>query len=280
MIKKYLLALASVALFLGTTAQDLPQPSPKATVSQRVGLTDFTIDYSRPSAKDRVVFGELVPMDQLWRTGANRPSTIEFNTEITFGGTNVPAGKYAILSIPGQSSWTIILSKDLDLMGTEGYEESDAVAKVSARALPLKNKIESFTIGFNNLRDGSADLVFEWENMRAVVPVKVSYMDNAVKNIEAKLKEQESFFSSYNSAARFYLDNNLDKAKALEYAKQSTSMRKTFWNVYTLSLAHEANGNRKEAIAAAQESMKMAEEANWPAYVKMNQENLAKWSAK
>lgn len=279
-MKKYLLALASVALFLGTTAQDLPQPSPKATVSQRVGLTDFTIDYSRPSAKDRVVFGELVPMDQLWRTGANRPSTIEFNTDITFGGTNVPAGKYAILSIPGQTSWTVILSKNLDLMGTEGYEESDAVAKVSARATTLKNKIETFTIGFNNLRDGSADLVFEWEAMRAVVPIKVSYMDNAVKNIEAKLKEQESFFSSYNSAARFYLDNNLDKTKALEYAKKSTEMRKTFWNVYTLSLAHEANGNRKEAIAAAQESMKLAEEANWPAYVKMNQENLAKWSAK
>lgn len=278
---KRLLMLFACAMFLSAgnvNAQDLPQPSPKSSVNQRVGLTDFTVTYSRPSVKGRQIFGDLIPYGQLWRTGANMATTVEFNTPVHFGGKEVPAGKYSFFTIPNQDKWTVILNKNANLGGTSGYSEKEDIVRFD---VPAKKgeKMESMLIYFDNLTDGSADMVLAWENMRINVPLKVEFADMAEANIEAKLKELESSFAVYNNAARYYIENGKDAKQALGWAEKSVKGKETFWNTYTYSLAQAANSDFKGAIKTANRSMELAKEADVAAYVKMNEENIKKWSS-
>jgi len=117
-MKNWILGLAALALTLPANAQELPQPSPTSTVDQRIGLTDFSITYSRPATRGRTIFGDLVPYNQVWRTGANRCVILNASTDFTMNGNAVSAGEYALFTIPGETEWTIILSTQTDLWGS------------------------------------------------------------------------------------------------------------------------------------------------------------------
>jgi len=259
-------------------AQELPAPSPYAEVMQRVGLTDISMMYSRPGVKGRTIFGDLEPYNQVWRTGANASTKIKFSTDVNIGGVDVEAGTYSVLSVPSENEWKLMLNTDLGV-SENSYKAENNVAEISMKA--EKNElVETMTFTFANVKDNRTDLVFEWENTKWSVPIEVEVKEQAMENIQEKLDEIEKAYGTYNKIARYYLDNEMELEKALSWAKKSVDIEAKFWNVYTLSLIHEALGNKKEAIEAGERSLSLAEKAAYQPYIKMNRENLEKWSKK
>ena len=277
MKRNIVLLLMFVGLFqFSTNAQDLPQPSPAAKVIQTVGLTEFTVTYSRPGVKGRTIFGDLVPYDKVWRTGANKATSIEFNTDITMEGKSVPAGKYSLFTIPGKDKWEVIINKNTELWGAGDYKQAEDVVRFSVT--PEKsNTTESMVFVFDNVIGDDAKLTLAWADVKISMNIKVDSKAAAMNNIENAIKEAEGTFRTYNSSARYYLDNNMDAAQALKWASKSVETSKRFWNVKTLSEAYAANNDYKMAIKTAEESLKLSEEAKYEPYVKMNTENIEKW---
>jgi tetratricopeptide (TPR) repeat protein len=269
-----LLAFLSPAII----AQELPQPSPYAEVEQRVGLTDFEIEYSRPGVKDREIFGDLVPYGKVWRTGANASTKIELSTEAMFGGKAVEAGTYSIFTMPGESSWKFMLNSDEDA-SAPAYKAENNVLELELTPNEIENR-ESLIFYFDNIRNESADLIFEWADVQLVVPITVKADEQAVENIKNEIAAIEGNFRVYNSGARYYLDNDKDLEQALAWAEKSVEIDAKFWNVYTLSLIQNKMGKKKDAIATAKRSLELAKKDNYAPYIKMNEENIAKWSKK
>ena len=168
------ISLLSILFTIPLLAQQIqmPQASPAAKISQKVGLTDVTVDYSRPSMKGRKIFGELVPFGAVWRTGANSATILDFSTDVSVNGNQVPKGKYALYTIPEKSKWTIVLSKNTDLWGSIGYSADEDIVRFTVEPNKMSRKYETFEITFNNMTDNSADLSLKWENTR--VEFKIS----------------------------------------------------------------------------------------------------------
>ena len=268
--------LLSIASLTTVEAQELPVPSSKGEVHQRVGLTDFTINYSRPNVKEREIFGGLVPYGKVWRAGANMATTIEFTSDVEFEGTKVEPGKYSIFITPEEGSWTIVLNTLWNTSGTGGYDAANDVATLTAKVEKVATKTESWTIGFDAINGDNAVLYFNWADVLVKVNVTAPSKELATANINAKLEELNNVYGSYNNIARYYLGegNNVD---ALKYSKMSVENAEKFWNVKVLSEAYAANGDYKNAIATAEESLKLSQEAEYQPYIDMNTENIAKW---
>lgn len=280
-MKKIIYTIFAAILFFSfpsIKAQELPAPSPYSELMQRVGLTDVTMMYSRPGVKDRTIFGDLLPYGEVWRTGANASTKIKFSTPVKIGGKQLEAGTYSIMSMPSETEWKLFINSDLKVT-TNSYKAENNLAEISMK--PQKNDfVETMTFTFAKVKDGGCELVFEWENTKWSVPIEVEVKKQALENIEEKLDEIENAYGTYNKVARYYLDNEMDLEKALSWSKKSVEIEEKFWNVYTLSLIYEALGNKEEAIKAGERSLSLAEKAEYQPYIKMNRENLEKWSKK
>ena len=154
-----------LALFaFAAIAQDLPQPSPAASVSQTIGLTEVEVVYSRPGAKGRTIFGDLVPYGEVWRTGANKATAITFSNDVTIDDKKVKAGTYSVFTKPGKKEWTVMFNSETELWGAGNYSSDNDVAVVKVKAAKMADEEESFTIGFTNISDEGADMYMRWEN--------------------------------------------------------------------------------------------------------------------
>ena len=147
-MKKVLLVLSfCAAAFTGMSQLKTPAPSSTQTIKQEFGLSSIELSYSRPGIKGRKIFGDLVPFDKVWRTGANQATTLTFGDEVTIGGKKIPAGKYGLLTIPGKDSWIVIISKQVDVTSPAAYREDSDIVRVSAKAIPLEATIETLHNG-------------------------------------------------------------------------------------------------------------------------------------
>ena len=167
---KNLLSVALVIMLLNAQqlyaqALRLPAPSPAQTIKQDFALSSVELNYSRPAMKDRKIFGDLVPYGKVWRTGANNATTLTFGDEVIIGDKKIPAGKYGLLTIPGESEWTVIISKQLDVTSPAAYKQDQDVVRVKAKAEQLPFPIESFMINFENIKPSSMDMVLLWDNV-------------------------------------------------------------------------------------------------------------------
>lgn len=259
-------------------SQDLPQPSQTGTLIQNVGLTDITIEYSRPSVKERVIYGGLVPFGEMWRTGANASTKIEFSKDVSINGSNVPEGRYALYTIPGENEWTIIIHKNTTHWGTGGDDYKAEEDLMRYTVIPQKHSFtETFTINIGHVKNDKCHIELIWENIMVKFEIDANAQEEAMVNIQNKLDEIENGFRVYNRSARYLVDNNLKAEQALEWALKSVNLETRFWNVYTLSLAQAKNGMYSEAIVSAEKSKNLAIEAEYKPYIKMNDENIAKW---
>ena len=265
--------LSSAALLVATAfhAQDLPQPSPKGKVQQVVGLTNVEVEYSRPSIKGRVIFGDLVPFDKLWRTGANLNTTIEFSAPVKFGDVDVKAGKYSLFTVPGKEVWVVHLNSNTELWGEDEFKAEENVATIKVRA-EAADLTETLTIDIANVVNDRAELELRWEKTKVLIPIQADATEQALANIREAMAKGDMKAGGYGGSARFCLDRNVMTKEALTWAQKSVEMDKKFWHVHTLARAQAANGMTKEAIATANESMTMAQEAKNEAYVKMNRD--------
>lgn len=255
---------------------DMPQPSPLATINQKIGLMDATITYSRPSARGRKVFGELVPYGKLWRTGANKASFIEFTDSVKISGVSVKKGKYAIFTIPNTEEWTILLNSDWNQSGASRYDESKNVVniKVKPSIIPFS---ETFTIDFNYLTTNSAQVEISWETSKVSFGVETSVDEAVMRNIKNALNISAG---SYFQAARYYYDTDRELATALEWINKSISMEERYWVVRYKALIEAKMGDIKSALKTAKRALDLAKEAGNDDYVRLNEASIQEWSKK
>lgn len=266
---------------LGATAQiETPAPSPAAKLWQTVGLTEVTVEYSRPAMRGRTVMGELVPYGEMWRTGANKNTTIEFSTPVTIGGTELKAGKYAIFTKPMESAWEVYFYSDSENWGTpENWDESKVAASTKAKVQRMDMPVGSFTITIDELSNDGAHIGILWENVYVAVPFEVPANKTVLASID-KMMAGPSMGDYYGAAV--YLastDQELDKAKM--YMEKAMSMNKEpkYWQLRQQSLLLAKTGDKKGAIEAAKASLEGAKEAKNMDYVKMNNDSLKEWGA-
>jgi hypothetical protein len=261
MMKK--LCVLAVAAFgwLLTDAQQLPVPSPGAKVKQTVGLTEFEVEYARPSMRGRTIFGDLVPFDEVWRTGANVATKVTFSTDITFGSTPVGAGTYSLFTIPGKDSWTVILNKEIDSWGTGNYKEEMDVARVIAKSEPHAST-ETFEISFEGISKDGAFLTLKWEKTAVRVPIKVEVDAQAEANIQKAIAEKPQDANVYRNAANYYMQNKIKLDVAETYMAKSLELNSTSWySHYLYAQILSENAKTKEAIAAANMSLFLGQQA-------------------
>lgn len=259
--KTLALSIALVASISVFAQIESPQPSPLAKLSQKVGLTDVEISYSRPGVKGRTIFGDLEKWDVLWRTGANATTKIKFSDDVKVNGMAIPAGEYTLFTIPGKEEWTVILNKDLTLWGTAGYKESENVVKFQVKSTKLADLVETLTIDFTNFTSNTAQLYLKWENTMITFQIETNVADKIEKQIKTTLIDGPSA-GSYASAAGYYLDNNKDLEQALTWMNKAVEKRpEAFWYVYKQAQILAKMGKTKEAIAAAEKSMQMAKDS-------------------
>jgi hypothetical protein len=260
-------------------AHSLPQASPLGKVEQVVGLTNVSVEYSRPSAKGRKVFGDVVPYGVFWRTGANASTKITFDDMAIIGGQKVKPGTYSLLTFPNEGAWLVVLNSDSDVNNADAYDESKNVATIKVE--PKRTEFtETFTISFGNVVNDAATLDLAWENTKVSIPLEAPSTEQALRNIDTMLAGREIKPAHLHMAARFCVDRNVRLKEALEWATRSVKEDPKFWSVHTLALLQAANGDTKAAIATAQRSLEMAKEAKADAYVKLNEAKIAEWSGK
>ena len=279
-MKKIIIALAIILANFSIEAQvKTPQSSPKATIQQSVGLTDVEIEYSRPSARGRAVFGNLIPFGKVWRTGANENTTISFSDDVIIDGKTLKKGKYSLYTVPKIESWEIIFYKTTDNWGNpEEWKEENVALRATVKPETLNKSVETFTIGISGLDNNFAYLEISWENSFAALKFEVPTQKKATANIEKALSGPAS--ADYFAAAQFLFQSNGDNAKALEYVNKSLEMAKDkpFWYNRLKSLIQAKLGDKKGAIDSAKASLAAAEQAKNQDYVKMNKDSIAEWS--
>lgn len=280
-MKRLILPLILFAFsFLQAQVQS-PQPSPSATLIQTVGLTEFTVEYSRPSMRGREIFGELVPFGKLWRTGANKNSIIKFDDTIIFGGQEVKAGEYSIFTIPNQDEWEVLLYANTENWGTPAeWNEANIVASTNIKTSELADQVESFTIEFNHFTKNNAHLILKWENTAVNILVEVPTDEKVMASIEMAMEGTK--MADYYNAAVYYLQTDRDIKKAKMWIDTAMDMRedKPFWMLRQQSLIYAKSGDTDGAIKMAKQSLEAAEKAGNADYVKMNKASLKEWGAK
>ncbi|GGF19495.1 DUF2911 domain-containing protein [Hymenobacter cavernae] len=258
-----------------------PQPSPKSTVTQRVGLTDITITYSRPSLKGRTAFdvaSPLAPLGKRWRTGANATTTIKFSDEVIMEGKKIPAGEYGLYSIPNKDAWAMVLNKNTKLgANVEGFKDEENVATFTAKTYKLPYKVETFTMNFSDLTPATANVDMQWENTGAKFRITTEVDAKVMAQINEKVVNGGAAVTpdNYAAAAVYYYDNNKDLKQALTWIQKANEKDPKFWNVQTEAKIRLKMKDYKGAITAAEQSKKLALEAKNNDYVKMNDDLIA-----
>jgi len=268
--------LAFVAgVFAQAPAVQFPAASPTSTLKQRVGLTDIEIVYSRPGVKGRTIFGGLVPYGEVWRTGANASTKISFSTPAKLNGTEVPAGKYALYTVPGESEWTVIIYKDANA-SSFSYNQTNDLVRIKAAPVKLAEPVETFAIEINDIRDESATINLIWEKTRVPVKLELDIVTTLVPQIEAVMAGSGDR-KPYYPAAMFYFDHGLDLQKAKKWIDAAMAERETYYIANLKAKILAKLGDKEGAIAAAKRSTELAIKAEGPksGYVKMNEDLIS-----
>ncbi|WP_100611348.1 DUF2911 domain-containing protein [Confluentibacter lentus] len=282
-MKKLLVFLLTMTTVLTVNAQIItPQPSPFSKIEQKVGLTDFVLEYSRPNMRERKIFGDLVPYGQVWRLGANQNTKITFSTDVSVGGKTLKSGTYAIYAIPNATSWDVIFYTDSANNGLPAnWDDSKVAAKVSVEIYPLPMNIETFTISFDDLTSNSGVLGIMWEQVYVGVKIDVPTDEMVLTSINDVMNATPTA-NDYFNAAVYYLQENKDIKQAktwIDKAMEMSGDKAQFWQLRQQSLIYAKAGDKAGAIAVAKKSLAASEAAGNNDYVKMNKDSLKEWGA-
>jgi hypothetical protein len=281
-MKKIILSLFISAFGFNTNSQiKTPQPSTSQKIEQAVGLTNITLEYSRPNMNGRAIFGDLVPYGSVWRTGANANTKITFSTDVTIDGKSLKKGTYAVFTKPNQGSWEVIFYSDATNWGTPGtWDESKVALQTTVNVQEMPMNVETFTMTFDDITNDSAHIGILWEKVYVGIKFETP-TDLMVSSQIEKIMAGPSAEDFYASAV-YYLQSNKDIKQAQEWIDKAAEMTKDkprYWFLRQQSLIHAKAGNKKGAITAAKASLKYAEEGKNPDYIKMNKESLKEWGA-
>ncbi|MFT3681184.1 MAG: DUF2911 domain-containing protein [Ferruginibacter sp.] len=247
----------------------MPAPSPVQTIKQDFGIGSIELTYSRPSAKERKVFGDLVPYGKLWRTGANTATRIAVTEPIEIAGKKLDTGSYALYSIPDEDSWEIILNKGTKNWGTDGYKENEDVVRFKIISEKKKTTTETFTIQFTDITTESCYIEISWEKTFIKIPVTANFKDKIKQQLEAAMQTDKK---PYWQAAQFYNEYDKNLPKALDnVTKAITATPKAFWMLIYKARIQKEMGDNAGALESSKQSLALAKEANNDDYVRMNE---------
>jgi hypothetical protein len=281
--KKLFLPLVLAVSFSisSTNAQTLktPAPSPLQTNKQNFGIGEVSLEYSRPSVKNRVIFGDVVPYGKMWRTGANASTKITIGEDTKIEGNAIPAGTYAIYTIPGAETWEIMFYKDLTLGGdVASYKKENEVLRITEKVTQLPNKVETFTINFADITYSVCNVEMQWEKTRVAFTISTEVDAKIMKNIETVMSPNDR--RPYYNAASYYYDNNKDMKQALEWVNKATELTPDAYWVWHLKAKIQLKlKDAKGAIETAEKSKALALKDKDDAYVKNNDKLIAEAKA-
>ena len=270
MKRLFLTYLLASGCMIMTAQVRMPQPSPTQTIKQDFGMGNMELTYSRPTAKGRKIFGDLVPYNKLWRTGANGATLIKFSDPVEIGGKKIDSGTYALYTIPGAESWEIILNKGTKNWGIEGYKESEDVVKVKVATMKMNSNMESLTMQFADVKAQSCELHMMWEKTSVAIPITVDIKEKVKAQLDAAMLTDKK---PYWQAAQYYNEYEKNSAKALENAtKAIEASPKAFWIWLYKAKIQKEMGDKTGALESAKKSLELAKEEKNDDYVKMNEE--------
>ncbi len=273
---KSLTLVLIILLGSNAIAQQLkvPAASPTQTVKQAFGISEITIEYSRPGVKGRVVFGEVVPFGKIWRTGANSTTKITFGDDVKIEGVDVKAGTYGFYTIPNADSWEIMLYKDLTLGGNvANYKTENEVIRVKVKPNTLANKVETFTMGLSDITSTTANIELTWENTRVAISVVTEIDSKIMKTIESTIVQDTRPFYQ---AANYYYENNKDLKQALEWTEKAiVANPKAYWVVLLKAKIQLKLNDKKVAIATANQVIIMATADKDDSFIKQAEKLIA-----
>lgn len=260
-------------------AVETPRVSPKASVSQRIGVTDVQITFSRPGVKNRAIWGELVPYDKVWRTGANEATTISFSNDVKVEGQALPAGKYGLFTIPGQSSWTVIFNKDAEQWGSNKYKQESDALRIQVQSQDAPNQ-EWMDFSFQNLSPESADVVLRWEKKLIKFGIHVDTKQKVLASCRdaiANLKPDDN--DTLSDCTEYSLNNDGDAAEALKWANQAVAKKESFFSLSLKAEALAKSGQRADALQAAQKALTMTKDIP-EEDINLLKKKITQWSSK
>lgn len=272
---KTLLTILSIALITNVWSQNLPQKSPRATVEQLVGLTNVSINYSRPSVIGRAIFGELVPFGKVWRLGANQPTKITLSYPIEINNQKLDSGSYAIYAIPSVNQWKVVFNTNYKQWGSNDYDPEKNVLEYTT-AVNGNEHTESFTISFESVNETSANLVFEWSNAKVSVPFTTETLKAVEAEIDEAVQKGEELGKVYSTAADYFNDEG-DVEKAKMYLEKSLAIERSYYNVY-LQADMMKGEDLKGALKLAEEAAKLADEAKKEGWAKYIRRKSGEWN--
>ena len=277
MKSRLLFLLIVLSSTYGHTQINLPAASPKATVQQTIGFTDITVTYSRPSKRDRILFGEygLLPYGELWRTGANAATKLTFNNKIKINDISLNEGEYTLLTVPGIKEWKINLYP-YESTNWLSYASKEPIVSFSIAARTSTEIKESFHIYFDNITLKSGTLVLHWDTIKINIPIITETHDQALSNISKNLSGPSSL--DYFQAAVYLHDTQTDLIKALEYIEKATASDSQFFQMHRKALILNDMGRKEEAIIAAKASLNLAKKAKNKDFIRLNERFIAQSS--
>ena len=274
------LALAAAVLATAPARADLvlPRLSPNATITQSVGITDLTVKYSRPGVKGRAIWGGLVPYAKPWRTGANEATNFTTTDAIAIGGKPLPAGTYALFTIPAENEWTVIFSKQKDLWGSFDYDDKQDVLRLAVKPQPAE-MVEWMRFSFDNLTPNSTDLVLRWEKLQLAVPITVDVNGITLARARTELAaaKKDDWRLRYRVAQYMY-DQNLELTEAARLLDESLAIQAGYSNLGLRARWLAKDGKKKEAVKAAEKAIAAGKAAKPPADTSALEKDLAGWS--
>lgn len=274
-INTLLAASLSLSCFIANAQINMPRPSPDARVMQKIGMAEVTINYSRPQAKGRKIFGDVVPFDKIWRTGANSPTKITISDSISINGKKIAGGEYAIYTIPSATEWTVILGKNASTSAGD-YKDEQEVAKFKVKSEATPAMVEAFTIAFVNVTPTSAEIELSWEKTAAKFKLQFDADAKVMADIKNKTElDPNALFQ----AASYYYDTNRDMTKALQWVTIATDKNPQFWTLHMKAKIQAKLKDYKGSIASANKSIELAKAAKNDEYVKFNEKLIAESTA-
>jgi hypothetical protein len=265
---KTILVITTVFIVMNAEAQSLrfPRESQAASVTQRIGLTDITINYSRPAVKGREIWGKLIPYNQVWRAGANENTTISFSDPVSVNGSNIEAGTYGLHTIPTEDQWTIVFSKQNTGWGSYAYDENEDALRIKVK--PEKTEMtEWLEFSFTDPVKNSVTVNLKWEQLKVPFKIEVDVNQVVLKEMRKDLLGAAQFsWQSLNQAATFCANNMVNIDEGLKWAEKSISFNRNFTNMNTKARLLELKGDASESAELRQAALKIANEAEMNTY--------------
>lgn len=272
-MKRFLFVSVMLSLALPALAQvQYPRPSPNASVSQTVGLTEVEIVYSRPSKRGRQIFGGLVPYGRVWRTGANEPTVIRFSDEVTVNGQPLAAGSYSIHTIPGEEQWTLIFNRNADRSGGYSYDVAQDALRIDVRPRQSDHPHEVMTFAFPRVTSDSAEVVLAWDGLMVPFTIGTDTSARVLRSIRSALDWRIPF-----QAANWAHENRVAGADAMSWIDRSIALEPTWPNLRLKARMLAAEGRNREAVTAGERAVRTAKAMSNPPDTRSFEAEIAEW---